>query len=240
MAWHVCMNTELARVQGDRKLYALAQKQRDFIKLLEERAAILKRWTRYRDAMSAADEACDGQFMPLNDRFLRPWERIWNPYDRVGGWDLLRLYDRDAFLDIAVQAPSELHAQLALGDYGVFSSPALEYGMNAFEVNATMAVLQGDPLAAVQYTTLAGLGPDQLAEVDEPAAIIEPVEPPPGPRQCPAYTALDGLPSVGNDLGCSGFIMLTSCSDGARYQVTMALREIDARIEQALMEVEPY
>jgi hypothetical protein len=252
--WHSEMDAVTAQY-GDDLLYALAQKQRDFMKLLAQRAAVYQRWVLYHGAQETADLACKLQFeepeLPSDFKRKRPWERIWNPpdpyemwnpddgfdperFDRIPGWDLLGSYDDHAFDGIVVTLPAQLHGMAPVTNAGVYTSPALDYGVAVIDAQATLAARPNDLLATLTMNQLAAATPADLAGVEPAATEIN-------HEGCPGYTGEDGLPSVGAwKFDCASLEPLEACAEGAKRQVTERLQEIDAEIEQALTDIAPY
>jgi hypothetical protein len=247
--WHAEMSSVLADDYSDAELYALVQKQREFMQLLAKRAAVYQRWRNYASARTAAKAHCLLQFeMPQNPQeFKRPrkWEIIYSPEDRfdvIPGWDLLESYDARAFDGIVVALPEQLLGIAPQANVGVYRSPALDYGVAALDAQAALTSSPNDLLAISTMAELAAATPAELAGVQPMTEFAGP--PVPGgdySEGCPGYTAEDGLPNLGIDnFSCSSLPYLNACESGAKRQVTERLREIDAEIEQALVDVEPY
>jgi hypothetical protein len=252
--WHAEMDAVTAQ-WGDDLLYALAQKQRDFMKLLAQRAAVYKRWRDYHSAQETAGLECLLHFpppeIPSDFKRPRPWEIIWNPpdpyetwnpddgfhedrFDRIPGWDLLGTYDNRAFDGIVVTLPEQLLGIAPVRNVGVYTSAALDYGVSVIDAQATLAARPDDLLATLTMNQLSAATPEDLAGV-EPTTTVN------NPEGCPGYTAEDGLPDAGPwKLSCASLAPLEACAEGAKRQVTERLQQIDAEIEQALTDIAPY
>jgi hypothetical protein len=233
--WHGRMNQALSS-EGDDPMYAAADLQRAFSKLLALRAATLKRWTDYDEAMRITSNQCERDEVTPAPNYVWPWDKIWDPADRVlHGLDLLQYYGRDAFDPLAVQAPTVIASALPYGA-GVFTSRLLDYGT---QLVATDLALAQDPNDALALGTRMMLGMTSDAQLiaatplEVPTTTYEAID-------CTGYIdADDGLPVPASG-GCGAFLGMTACVQRARDATAAKLADIDAEIESALLDGAQY
>jgi hypothetical protein len=230
IGWHGEMNYWLAH-HGDALLYALADKQRDFAKLLAERAAIYKRWVDFDHGVAMADDDCGRRALPPAARPPHPAEQFWNPGDYMRGRDLTEYYGHDAFAGILVDTPAAF-AHLVPEGSSMYASKVIDYAQQSYAVRTALTLSPTDPLALERYRML----------TEAPAPTDAAGTPPPAiDASCDVLLAADGLPARPSPT-CSvyGNVTLYRCLDDVAEIVAARLREVDARIEEALLEVEPH
>ena len=228
VGWHQWISQQLANVPDD-KLYALADKQRDFDKLLAQREAIYQHWVAFAMQIDAGQRKCT-QVAPwsVTDRIAQ----IWDPPDYISAGFMHGIYEGARHW--VSEAPAELGAPAGAG---VMPSATLSFQTRVGGVSQRLTLDPADPLALGELAYLESYQPPtEIAPADIPDDLGD-VDP-----ACQGLFGADGLPLLipTQPPSCANAQGMQLCADQVAAKVARKLDAMDARIEAALEQVRPY
>jgi hypothetical protein len=233
----VLLGATPASTLRDDLLYALADKQRSFARILAKRDAVFKRLRDWTFAVGGSDRPCNPIEVPPSS-YLNPFDKVVNPADLVYGVTLKDYYGASVYQTLL--ADSGVASPSLPADTAQYARPEQAYASQFAVAKAQLALNPNDLAARASIDAIESW----MANAAEPGGMEVPldVDASASPDAvCAQYLAPDQLPAKMR-YSCGGTpVIIKKCEAFMAEAVAKRLREIDENeIEPAFDAVEPY